>query len=310
MNRGYTGKPYDSATGLYDYGYRDYAPTTARFTTVDPIRDGSNWFAYVHNNPVSYIDILGLWEFNSDGTYTAQPGDTFSGLAAELTGSGNGWGRYEFAGDPLKTIDPKTLQVGAVINVDNIIGFPNADQAAMNIMLKINPTSQLQKNEYGGFTYEQNGTTYYTKPTTDGSENSWDPNNYGVSPITPGASQYTLGLDQVVSGWYHTHPFVLNPVTGQNKYDSEHFSGWESDSDPNSKTGYGGDMHLSDVTGIPGYVITPSDLMWKYTPLPDAHLQYAGMLAPFSLPASVLGTISPLPGTISPSMGVTSLKGR
>ena len=45
---GYLGKPYDSITGLYNYGYRDYSPQTVRFTTIDPIRDGANWFAYVN----------------------------------------------------------------------------------------------------------------------------------------------------------------------------------------------------------------------------------------------------------------------
>ncbi len=57
---GYLGKPYDSITGLYNYGYRDYSPQTVRFTTVDPIRDGSNWFAYVNNDPVNYVDLWGL----------------------------------------------------------------------------------------------------------------------------------------------------------------------------------------------------------------------------------------------------------
>jgi RHS repeat-associated protein len=60
MNLGYTGKPYDTATGMYNYGYRDYAPEAARFTTVDPIRDGANWFAYVNNDPVNYVDPWGL----------------------------------------------------------------------------------------------------------------------------------------------------------------------------------------------------------------------------------------------------------
>jgi RHS repeat-associated protein len=60
MNLGYTGKPYDSRTGLYNYGYRDYEPGTARFTTVDPVRDGSNWFAYVNNDPVNWVDPWGL----------------------------------------------------------------------------------------------------------------------------------------------------------------------------------------------------------------------------------------------------------
>jgi RHS repeat-associated protein len=60
MNLGYTGKPYDTVTGLYNYGYRDYAPEVARFTTVDPIRDGANWFAYVNNDPVNWVDLWGL----------------------------------------------------------------------------------------------------------------------------------------------------------------------------------------------------------------------------------------------------------
>jgi RHS repeat-associated protein len=60
MGLGYTGKPYDPITGLYNYGYRDYAPEAARFTTEDPIRDGANWFAYVNNDPVNWIDLWGL----------------------------------------------------------------------------------------------------------------------------------------------------------------------------------------------------------------------------------------------------------
>ena len=57
---GYTGKPYDTVTGMYNYGYRDYTPEVARFSTVDPIRDGSNWFAYVNNDPVNFRDPWGL----------------------------------------------------------------------------------------------------------------------------------------------------------------------------------------------------------------------------------------------------------
>jgi RHS repeat-associated protein len=60
MNYGYTGKPFDATTGMYNYGYRDYQPSIARFTTVDPVRDGSNWFAYVNNDPVNWVDPWGL----------------------------------------------------------------------------------------------------------------------------------------------------------------------------------------------------------------------------------------------------------
>jgi len=38
LDFGYLGKPYNGDTELYDYGFRDYSPEIARFTTVDPIR--------------------------------------------------------------------------------------------------------------------------------------------------------------------------------------------------------------------------------------------------------------------------------
>jgi RHS repeat-associated protein len=75
MNLGYTGKLYDTVTGLYNYGYRDYAPETVRFTTVDPVRDGANWFAYVNNDPVNWVD---LWGLSAKDTKTIYSELTFS----------------------------------------------------------------------------------------------------------------------------------------------------------------------------------------------------------------------------------------
>ena len=57
---GYLGKQFDKATGLYNYGYRDYKPDVARFTTVDPIRDGTNWFVYCDGDSVNFVDLWGL----------------------------------------------------------------------------------------------------------------------------------------------------------------------------------------------------------------------------------------------------------
>jgi RHS repeat-associated protein len=56
----YNGKRLDPMTGMYDYGHRDYRPSLARFTTPDPIRDGANWYTYVNNDPVNFIDPWGL----------------------------------------------------------------------------------------------------------------------------------------------------------------------------------------------------------------------------------------------------------
>ena len=65
LDFGYLGKPYNADTELYDYGFRDYSPEVARFTSIDPIRDGRNWYSYVVNDPVNYVDLWGLC--GSDG---------------------------------------------------------------------------------------------------------------------------------------------------------------------------------------------------------------------------------------------------
>ena len=56
----YNGKPRDPMTGLVNYGFRDYDPRQGRFTTVDPIRSGENWYGYVVNDPLNMIDRYGL----------------------------------------------------------------------------------------------------------------------------------------------------------------------------------------------------------------------------------------------------------
>jgi RHS repeat-associated protein len=53
----------DDDTGLIRFGYRDYAPTTGRWTARDPIGfagGDTNLYGYVTNNPIIFIDVLGL----------------------------------------------------------------------------------------------------------------------------------------------------------------------------------------------------------------------------------------------------------
>ncbi len=59
-DHGYLGKQHDTTSRLYNYGYRDYKPQTARFTTLDPIRDGHNWFSYCNGDPINFVDLWGL----------------------------------------------------------------------------------------------------------------------------------------------------------------------------------------------------------------------------------------------------------
>ena len=55
----YCGEYYDEELDSVYLRNRYYQPTTGRFITEDPAKDGSNWYAYCENNPVNNIDPMG-----------------------------------------------------------------------------------------------------------------------------------------------------------------------------------------------------------------------------------------------------------
>ncbi|MCL2094207.1 MAG: peptidoglycan DD-metalloendopeptidase family protein [Treponema sp.] len=120
MNLGYMSKPYESVTGLYNYGFRDYRPQQARFTTPDPIRDGNNWFAYVNNDPVNYVDWWGL-----EGWYISTPYLGSSGVSgASDKHYGNDWVYRDAAGNNItegQRVDSETAGTVRIGN-DPILG--------------------------------------------------------------------------------------------------------------------------------------------------------------------------------------------
>jgi len=59
----YTGREFDTETGLYYYRARYYDPSIGRFISEDPVRLISS-YAYVRNNPITGIDPLGLCDLS------------------------------------------------------------------------------------------------------------------------------------------------------------------------------------------------------------------------------------------------------
>ena len=57
---GYCGEYYDSETGLIYLRNRYYEPSMGRFITEDPIKYGTNWYIYANNNPIKFLDPLGM----------------------------------------------------------------------------------------------------------------------------------------------------------------------------------------------------------------------------------------------------------
>lgn len=76
----FTGKERDTETGLDYFGARYYSAPQGRFTSADPMMGSANiqkpqtWnrYAYVANNPIKYIDPLGLflWDDSAGGTWS------------------------------------------------------------------------------------------------------------------------------------------------------------------------------------------------------------------------------------------------
>jgi RHS repeat-associated protein len=183
MSLGYTGKPYDTATGLYNYGYRDYQPEAARFTTVDPIRDGRNWFAYVNNDPVNYVDLWGL-----------KPGDTFSTIEE----AANDFGK-EYNG---QSIIEKTEYVTTIISSDNGYTYMEPTKETKDSITLPTPSGGPDQvvaghHAHGNYDPEYNNNEFtltdketaqqYGKPfyvaTPDGSLKVYDPITDETTPI-------------------------------------------------------------------------------------------------------------------------------
>lgn len=59
----FSSQRYDFITQLYHFDKRLYDPQIGRWLTPDPegFVDGPNHYAYVHNNPMIYVDPYGLW---------------------------------------------------------------------------------------------------------------------------------------------------------------------------------------------------------------------------------------------------------
>ena len=130
----YTGKLYDEDAGMYYFNARWYDAEIGRFVTEDPARDGANWYAYCGNNPLTRLDLDGLFErkFNSDnvdlGYGIVEKGDTFNDIYNSL--AHEGVTREEFAkANGIKNMDH--IVVGQEIKYDF-----NSPESDLNMIRK------------------------------------------------------------------------------------------------------------------------------------------------------------------------------
>jgi RHS repeat-associated protein len=222
---GYTGKPYDTVTGMYNYGYRDYAPEVARFTTVDPIWDGRNWFAYVNNDPVNYVDLWGLQcpDASDKGKSLKGSGiiDVIVGVGLkvvnDLLGRGLTSNGPEIAkqGDKLISDGLFKIAVGDALikgntntNGKDVIPIVSVDALPPNVQNAYNgyESTGWQGNFSGQTQGTRAGRTYNNGnnalPTTDSSGKSLTYQEFDVNNKVPGADRdaerFVRGSDNTV----------------------------------------------------------------------------------------------------------------
>ena len=102
----FPGQYYDEETGLHYNYHRYYDPATGRYMTTDPLglEGGLNLFTYVDNNPINFLDILGLakyrvyWSVESV-SYLGMGGAEIKGLVIAMNKNAQGlYDAIEFKG--------------------------------------------------------------------------------------------------------------------------------------------------------------------------------------------------------------------
>jgi RHS repeat-associated protein len=146
--------------GWYNSGFRDYSPMQMRFTTVDPVRSGSNWYAYVGGDPVNYVDPWGLeasdsaaalGQWGSGGTATPAAGapgarllQTDPSIRVRLPGVVGGANVNMMATRGcffMSALGTAQTETGVTLSATQILDIVNRTQAsgAVNADMSVNP---------------------------------------------------------------------------------------------------------------------------------------------------------------------------
>ncbi len=116
----YCGEYYDTELDSIYLRNRYYTPSTGRFLTEDPIKDGMNWYSYCGGEPLMLIDPSGCLSILPDGTIHTNKNDNSTNvqllqLKINYVNATSDWQRREIAeeAEQLRNVTTEEIKVYA-----------------------------------------------------------------------------------------------------------------------------------------------------------------------------------------------------
>jgi len=197
----FTSKELDEETGLYYHGARYYEPTISRWMSADPagfalsspmgsdgkpktgysIIEAVNWYAYVSNNPVIYVDPTGELSFSAGlGAGVAVMIEIETGKGRLKTRISIGAGTGAFASIDSSEADESKLEGAAISTGMRIkaegelgqasIGFEGISETEVDFQGNVEVTNRLElgvsnlEGQQGGVIFDAEEGKYLKEP--------------------------------------------------------------------------------------------------------------------------------------------------
>jgi RHS repeat-associated protein len=227
----------DDETGLYYYGSRYYDPRKSVWQNVDPSwgkpdQISKSPYAYVGNNPVTYVDPNGNDRYyDEDGGFRGEFGD---GNTIRIAN----WNSIVNASKIRNTGGTNEAFFGT-LSEGSRLGYNSVDEAAIGWGHTYNPQSIKEGQEYGSSIYRYKtaqGDEFYSYSLPNTGEKA----GVILSELETGGKPLSLVAD------IHSH----------GKFDVGYWSNIHSSTDKKNNF----------ESQVPGYVATPSGKLRKYIP--------------------------------------------
>ena len=175
----YCGEYLDAETDTYYLRARNYNPSTGRFLTEDPAQARLNWYTYCNNNPIAFVDPLGL-DAVLINKAIENPAGTYLGvehMAAFFQDENDSWWYFSWE-DTVKYVQVEDTSIFESLDSINewLLNYRDPDDSEFRLLYS---DKHYRDSVYvqGDFTASNNGAAAYFGEYK-AAETTWDGNGY------------------------------------------------------------------------------------------------------------------------------------